>query len=200
MLENMATKSEKFLSGKLYFHDTFIDKLVLWMIPRTIYPNHITWLRIILTPLVVYVNFTGNYVVGIPLFLFAAFTDTVDGSLARTRSQITNFGKLFDPFADKLLIGSMTIVLVFQHLNVWVAATVLLIELILVSFGLKRGIKGRIEQANIWGKIKMILQVAAVALILFGIMLSSQLLFSIAMWTFGAAIIFGVISLVKHSL
>lgn len=196
----MATKSEKFLSGKLYFHDTFIDKLVLWMIPRTIYPNHITWLRIILTPLVVYVNFTGNYVVGIPLFLFAAFTDTVDGSLARTRSQITNFGKLFDPFADKLLIGSMTIVLVFQHLNVWVAATVLLIELILVSFGLKRGIKGRIEQANIWGKIKMILQVAAVALILFGIMLSSQLLFSIAMWTFGAAIIFGVISLVKHSL
>lgn len=200
MFENMATKSEKFLSGKLYFYDTFIDKLVLWMIPRTIYPNHITWLRIILTPLVVYVNFTGNYVVGIPLFLFAAFTDTVDGSLARTRSQITNFGKLFDPFADKLLIGSMTIVLVFQHLNVWVAATVLLIELILVSFGLKRGIKGRIEQANIWGKIKMILQVAAVALILFGIMLSSQLLFSIAMWTFGAAIIFGVISLVKHSL
>lgn len=182
----------------IYFHDRILDKLILWMIPQWVLPNSITWLRVFLTPFVIYVTYRGWYSIGIPLFIFTAFTDAVDGSLARTRNQITDFGKLFDPFADKFLVGSMVVLLVFKHLNPIIGYIIIGVELIFIIFGLARRSHGRIEQANVWGKIKMFLQVVAVCAILIGLALGSALWLTIATWVFGAAIIFALISLFFH--
>lgn len=163
-------------------------------------PNSVTWIRIILTPFVLYVNYIQNFSIGIPLFLFTAFTDAIDGSLARTRGQVTNFGKMFDPFADKLLIGSMLVLLLFQNVNRHIAFLVIGVEIVFIVLGAFRAITGHVGQANVWGKIKMVLQVFAVFLILIGLTFSNPFLFAIATWIFGAAVVFAVISLFFHGI
>ncbi len=185
---------------EVYLHDRILDKLLLWIIPRSVTPNSVTWLRVILTPVVVYVNYVGNFHIGIPLFLFTAFTDAIDGSLARTRDQITNFGKLFDPFADKLLIGSMMVLLLFQHVNSRVAYTVIAVEIVLMVAATVCRLMGKVLQANVWGKIKMMLQVFAVCLILVGMTSGNTFLFIAATWIFGAAVAFAIVSLFFHGI
>lgn len=184
----------------VYLHDRILDKLILWMIPRWITPNSVTWVRVILTPLVIYVNFINNYSIGIPLFIFAAFTDAIDGSLARTRDQITPFGKMFDPFADKLLIGSMLVLLLFRNIDFRVALAVISVEVVFIIWAAVRLVMGRISQANLWGKIKMVLQVVAVCLILLGLTFGNSWLFAAATWIFGAAVVFAIISLFFHGI
>lgn len=155
----------------------------------------VTWLRVFMTPFVVYVNYIEWYSLGIPLFLFAAFTDAVDGSLARTRNQITNFGKIFDPLADKLLVGTMVVLLVFRYLDPYLGYVIIGTEILFILLALVLHLRGKVTQANIWGKIKMALQVVAVSLILLGLVLGSPLLFTAAAWVFGAAIVFSCVSL-----
>jgi CDP-diacylglycerol---glycerol-3-phosphate 3-phosphatidyltransferase len=181
-----------------YLHDRILDKLLLWAIPRRVTPNSVTWIRVILTPLVVYVNQVGNFRVGIPLFLFVAFTDAIDGSLARTRNQVTNFGKLFDPVADKLLIGSMIVVLLIQNVDIRLAYAVIGIEVVTIVVAGVRWISGYVSQANRYGKIKMVLQIIAVCLILIGLTSGNQFLFGLASWIFGAATLFAIVSLFFH--
>ncbi len=141
-----------------------------------------------------------RYHIGIPLFLFAAFTDAVDGSLARTRNQITDFGKLFDPLADKLLIGSMVVVLVLRNLQPVIGIAVLVTEVIFILSASIIRILGRVPQANIWGKIKMFLECLAVCVILLGLTFQNTFMFAAASWIFGAAIIFAFISLFFHGI
>ncbi len=220
--QSQAKKEENYCANKLFFvyylyitcahtfvtstptevflHDRILDKALLWMIPRWVTPNSITWLRFFLVPFVVYINYRGNYAVGVPLFLFAAFTDAVDGSLARTRDQITNFGKLFDPFADKLLIGSMVVLLVFKYLSQKIGYIVVGLEILFIVVGTVQWLLGKVSQANLWGKIKMLLQVLAVCLILLGLTFGYPILFACATWIFGAAIIFACISLFFHGI
>ncbi len=185
---------------EIFLHDRILDKLFLWMIPQWISPNSITIVRIILTPFVVFLNYHQMFSWGIPLFLFAAFTDAVDGSLARTRGQITNFGKLFDPLADKLLVGSMVVVLVFKYLNPLIGYIVIISEIIFIVFGVVQRIRGKILQANNWGKTKMVLQVIAVSLVLFGLTLGNQLWLITAGWVFGASFMFALVSLFFHGI
>lgn len=191
---NTAAESE------IFFHDRMVDRLFLWMIPYWIKPNHITGLRLLLTPLVVLINFNGNYRVGVPLFLAVAFTDVIDGSLARTRKQITDLGKLIDPLADKLLIGSMVVLLVFRYLPHWIGWAVIGVELVFIALATIWRLMGKVGQANIWGKIKMILQVLAVFLILLALTYEVPVLLTAAAWLFGAAITFALVSLFFHGI
>ena len=173
---------------------------MLWMIPHWITPNMVTWLRIFLIPVVVYLNVIEEYDWGIPVFLFAAFTDAVDGSLARTRNQITDFGKVFDPIADKLLIGSMLVILVVQHIHPMIGFAVLALEALLIILAIVWKVLGHVPEANRWGKMKMILQCIAVCVILLGLTFHSITLFAIASWIFGAAILFAIVSLFFHGI
>src|SRR3989338_431367 len=114
-------------------HDYLMARTVLKLFPITVTPNRVTLFRIFATPLVFFLVLNGGYFLGIIAFLLVAFTDAIDGSLARTRNQITNFGKLFDPLADKLLIGSMVIVLVFQHFSFWLGIAILGLEVAFIA-------------------------------------------------------------------
>ena len=85
-------------------------------------PNALTIARIFLVPVVVTVLLANDREIpertiwGASLFLLAALTDMLDGYLARRRGQVTTLGRLLDPIADKLLISSALIALVWRHI------------------------------------------------------------------------------------
>lgn len=187
-------------ASEIYPHDRLLAKTILKALPYSIKPNHVTILRLMLTPFVVYVNYRQWYGVGIPLFLFAAATDAIDGALARTRNQITNFGKIADPLADKILIGSMVILLVFRYLPTWIGYAVVGIEIMFIISASFFHMRGIVRQANGWGKIKMILQVVAVFVVLLALTMQTPWLFAAAAWLFGAAIVFAIASLFSHGI
>jgi CDP-diacylglycerol--glycerol-3-phosphate 3-phosphatidyltransferase len=186
---------------EIHPHDQFLARTVLKFFPATITPNRISLFRIFATPFVFYLTLNGFYLEGIIAFLLVAFTDALDGSLARTQNKITRFGMLLDPLADKLLIGSMVLLLVFRNLNVWLGVAVLVIEVIFIIAAYITRVKFKtVRMANGWGKIKMFLQVLAMCAIMFGLVLDVPIFFSLASGILGLAIGFALVSLFKHGL
>ncbi|MBI2990238.1 MAG: CDP-alcohol phosphatidyltransferase family protein [Candidatus Magasanikbacteria bacterium] len=192
----------EYLPAKEVFpHDYFMDRFVLRFLPARSTPNGITILRICLTPFVFLVTLYGHYRFGVILFLLTAFTDAIDGSLARTRNKITRFGMLFDPLADKLLIGSMVLLLVFRYLNVFLGIAILGIEIIFIVSALVAKIKFKtVKMADRWGKLKMFFQVIAMSLIMIALLIDFPYLLTVAAWVFGLAIGFAILSLFRHGI
>ena len=142
-------------------------------------PNYLTLLRILIVPLLVVVLLTdvvdsylgiSGYAFAIAIFLIASFTDILDGHIARKRNQVSNFGKLLDPIADKLLISAALIVLVEKHLApAWAVVIILGREFIITGLRSVAATEGIVIQAKSLGKIKMWAQcVAVVALLVAG--------------------------------
>ena len=180
-------------------HDRFMSSIVLRVIPRSITPNQVTAFRLLLTPVVFFLLVVGAYGAGMVVFVLAASTDAMDGSLARTRNQITKFGMMFDPLADKLLIGSMVLLLVFQYMSVWLGFLILAVEIAFIALAAVSHVKFKtVRMANIWGKIKMMLQVVAMCATLLAIVFQFPFLFTIASGLFGLAVGCAIISLFSH--
>jgi CDP-diacylglycerol--glycerol-3-phosphate 3-phosphatidyltransferase len=141
---------------------------------RTVFPlnlpNVLTVLRIMLVPALV-VALLGNTPAGDVLaamvFALASLTDFVDGYLARAREQITTFGKLMDPLADKLLIIAALISLVsLDRLAAWVAMVIITRELAVTVLRLGATQAGVVMAASPFGKAKTCLQIAAILAII----------------------------------
>ncbi len=135
-------------------------------------PNSLTLARIFLVPLLVVVlwtEFEGKELVGAAIFSVAALTDWLDGFLARRQKQVTTFGQLMDPLADKLLITAALISLVQMELApAWMVALILGRELgvtVLRSLAYSRGVT---IAASPLGKVKMMSQVVAILLLILG--------------------------------
>lgn len=79
---------------------TFVDRVL----PHWVTPNGISWTRIALVPAVVALTAHHRYGLALIIFLVAILLDLVDGPLARVRGQVTDFGKILDPIADKVTI------------------------------------------------------------------------------------------------
>jgi CDP-diacylglycerol---glycerol-3-phosphate 3-phosphatidyltransferase len=135
------------------------------MLPLTV-PNILTLLRIVLVPVIVValLEETPNAdTIAAVVFAFAAFTDGLDGYIARSRGSITNFGKLMDPLADKLLIIAPLISLVsLERIAPWVAMIIIARELAVTMLRIVAVERGVVIPASILGKAKTILQVAAI--------------------------------------
>lgn len=186
---------------EIHPHDHFIARVFFRFLPARITPNQITLFRVVATPVVFFLTLFGSYKAGIVAFLLVAFTDAIDGSLARTRGMVTNFGKLFDPLADKFLIGSMVLILVFRYFSLWLGMATLGLEIIFIAAALAKQRKFKsVKGANLWGKIKMILQCVAVFLTLAGLLFEFQALLAAAAWLFGLALGFAVVSLFAHGI
>lgn len=182
-------------------HDHFLAWSFLRLIPRSFTPNQMTAVRILLIPFIVSFLLTQKYILGIVLFLIAAFTDALDGSMARTRNQITKFGKLFDPLADKLLVGIMIVLVVFENFHWLLGVALIGIEVVFIMSAVFKEVQFKtVEGANVWGKIKMILQVFALFLTLVALVWKIPFLFTFAAWCFGLAIGFAVVSLFAHGI
>ena len=128
--------------------------------------NRLTIFRIILVPIILiipYLNIQGE-LWGVPLtyliidiiFILASLTDKLDGYIARSRNQITTFGKFLDPIADKILvIVAMLILVEVGRLPAWIPAIVVIREFVVSGYRLIAVEKqGKVIAASVWGKIK----------------------------------------------
>jgi CDP-diacylglycerol--glycerol-3-phosphate 3-phosphatidyltransferase len=171
---------EEQYTNKPYFHDRLLARTVLRLFPRAVAPNQVTMARFILTPLVVWLIWIGNYAWGVPIFILTAFTDTIDGSMARTRNQITKWGIVFDPIADKFLVGSVLVVLVMQDISLYLGIIIIIMETTAALAGLYSHRKDRVFMANNLGKAKMCLQIAGLTVLLIGVWTGLVILHSLA--------------------
>lgn len=136
--------------------------------------NKLTIFRIILVPLILIIPFfnISGELWGIPLtyliidiiFVIASLTDKLDGYIARSRNQITTFGKFLDPIADKILvIVAMLILVEAGRLPAWIPAIVVIREFIVSGYRLVAVEKsGKVIAASIWGKIKTCTQMIGI--------------------------------------
>jgi len=142
----------------------------------------------------------GHYFLGLIVFLLVAFTDTIDGSMARIRDEVTEWGKVYDPLADKLLISSMVFIIVLRYIGFWVSFLIIIIEFVILIVAWIRKNRGGEIQANIWGKIKMILQVAGVTLLLLCVVFDWAQILPLASGTLYVAIAFAIVSLLTYGI
>lgn len=129
-------------------------------------PNVLTVLRILAVPVLV-VALLGETpngdVIAAVVFALAALTDGLDGYIARRRRSVTTFGKLMDPLADKLLIVAALVSLVsLGRLAAWVGMVIIAREVAVTGLRGVAAERGVVIAASWLGKLKTILQVAAV--------------------------------------
>src|SRR5215210_519310 len=129
-------------------------------------PNALTLVRILLVPVVVValiVESPGGSVLAAAVFALAALTDGLDGYIARSRQAVTNFGKVMDPVADKLMVAAALITLVsLDRLEPWVAMVIIAREFAVSGLRVAAGVQGVVIPASRLGKAKTISQVAAI--------------------------------------
>lgn len=129
-------------------------------------PNTITLFRIVLVPVFTFLFLHFPMDVNIPaafVFLLAALTDGLDGYLARSRKEITRFGQLIDPIADKLLITAALLSLVQLGLvSTWIALIIIGREFSVSGLRILAAAEGMVIPASNWGKIKTTTQIVAV--------------------------------------
>ena len=135
-------------------------------------PNKLTLLRIIMIPAfiaVFYIDFAYNLYVAAALFVLAFITDILDGYLARKHNDISNFGKLLDPIADKMLVASALIMLTGRDMISPIVAIIILCREFIIS-GIRSfaAAKGKVMPAGIWGKLKTVFQCIAITAMLLG--------------------------------
>jgi CDP-diacylglycerol--glycerol-3-phosphate 3-phosphatidyltransferase len=183
----------------LYPHDYIYKSVLDRFIPKKIRPNHITVFRMFCIPPVLYFLYVDNYNVGVPLFIFAALTDALDGCLARIRKQITTWGIIYDPLADKLLIGSVIFLIVLQHINFYLGLALLIVEILIIIGAWFQQRRGRVESANFWGKLKMLTEVVAISLLLLALWLDINLLVDISAGTLALALVVAVVSIFSRT-
>ncbi len=138
--------------------------------------NKLTIFRIILVPIMVIIPFLGiqgelfsipiTYLIIDLIFIIASITDKLDGYIARSRNQVTTFGKFLDPLADKILVLTAMIMLVeMGRLPAWIPVIVLSREFIVSGYRLIAVEKGgKVIAASVWGKLKTVTQMIAIIL------------------------------------
>jgi len=139
-------------------------------------PNKLTIFRIILVPIMIIIPFFNiqGEVFTVPIeciiinfiFIIASITDQLDGHIARSRNQVTTFGKFLDPIADKILVVTAILILVeMGRLPAWIPAIVIFREFIVSGYRLVAVQNdGKVIAASIWGKIKTVTQMIAIIL------------------------------------
>ncbi|MBQ7409820.1 MAG: CDP-diacylglycerol--glycerol-3-phosphate 3-phosphatidyltransferase [Clostridia bacterium] len=143
--------------------------------------NKLTVFRMILVPIFVVIGYLGTLGVitgewlGIPtaywimnlIFIIASITDKLDGYIARSRNQVTTFGKFLDPLADKILVLSALVMLVeYGKIPGWIPVIVLAREFLVSGYRLIAVEKGgKVIAASIWGKLKTVTQMIAIILV-----------------------------------
>ncbi len=177
--------------------DRILDVLLLWIFPESVRPNWITLFRFISIPFIIYLIFSGHNTFGLVLFVISAFSDAVDGAIARTRNKITDWGIVFDPLADKLLIVSVGGILIYKFLNPYLAGVIAFFEIVLIASAYYR-FKGEIVPAKIVGKLKMILQSVGVGFIFLFLATGNPIDLVFANWILYLAVFFAFLSTIVY--
>lgn len=141
------------------------------------------------------------------VFGVLAATDGVDGYLARSRNEVTTFGKFLDPLADKLLVTAALLALVEMNvLPAWIAMVIVSREFIVSGLRMVASAEGTVIAASSYGKLKTVLQIVAIILfivkdstVIAGLGLQVEMWTQIVAWTvMGAAVVMTIVSMVDY--
>ncbi|MCF0148953.1 MAG: CDP-diacylglycerol--glycerol-3-phosphate 3-phosphatidyltransferase [Clostridium sp.] len=141
--------------------------------------NKLTMLRIFLVPLflifIAVKNIPYGTFIATFIFIIASLTDQLDGYIARSRNQVTNFGKFMDPLADKLLVTAALISLVeLQVVPAWATVVIIAREFAVSGLRTIAASEGKVIAASMWGKVKTVTQIAAIIVLLLQVNIGSS--------------------------
>ncbi len=132
--------------------------------------NRLTLLRIILTFVFMFFLFCHGLwakVLSLAIFIFAALSDFFDGRIAHKKNMVTDFGKLMDPIADKILVlAAFTAFVQMQLIDAWMFVIIVSREILITSLRLFALNKGKVLSAAKAGKHKTVSQMAVIFYIL----------------------------------
>jgi CDP-diacylglycerol--glycerol-3-phosphate 3-phosphatidyltransferase/cardiolipin synthase len=130
-------------------------------------PNKLTISRIIAVPFFVLFYLKGMNIAAFIVFCLASLTDMLDGRIARKRNLITNFGKIMDPLADKILVYAAFCLMVADGtVPAWMLIIILTREFVVAGMRTVAASEGIVIAAGMSGKIKTVLQMIAVPLLI----------------------------------
>ena len=130
-------------------------------------PNKLTVGRVIAVPFFIAAFMTEHYWIAFILFVLASLTDLLDGKIARARGLVTNFGKIMDPLADKILVYSALCLLIGNGtIPAWSMILILAREFVVSGMRTVAAADGTVIAAGMSGKIKTVLQMAAVIVLI----------------------------------
>jgi len=147
-------------------------------------PNKLTMLRVILVPVFVVLYIKSIFIPAFIVFIVASITDMLDGKIARKYNLVTNFGKIMDPLADKILVYAAFCLFV-QNATMpgWMLIVILFREFTVAGMRTVAASEGIVIAAGMTGKIKTVLQMIAVPLLIISSMHSIlALLGQIFLW------------------
>jgi CDP-diacylglycerol--glycerol-3-phosphate 3-phosphatidyltransferase len=125
-------------------------------------PNKLTVARICVVPIFIVILMLGHYVISAIIFIVASLTDFFDGMIARRYNLITNFGKIMDPLADKILVVAALVCLVqLGDVPAWMVVIILAREFTVTGLRTAAAAQGIVLAAGTTGKIKTVLQMIA---------------------------------------
>ena len=115
----------------------------------------------------------GYFPAALVIFIAASLTDALDGKIARSRNLVTNFGKIMDPLADKILVYSALCLFIESDIiRAWMLILILAREFIVAGMRTVAASEGTVLAAGMSGKIKTVLQMVAVIVFLFALCLN----------------------------
>lgn len=192
-----TSSAKKFFDWKEQTTQKLIKNL-----PNFITPNQLTTLRAILVIPVIFLLLNEKYIWAIVVFVPAYLLDLFDGPLARAKNQISLFGKLADPLADKILFLPVLIIIGPQFLPIYLIALIFALEISLISLAFlslaaAKTLKVNLKPgANIFGKIKFALQTTGSVLLFFNLAYQpSYILTNVVFW---AGVLCAVLSIARH--
>lgn len=137
-------------------------------------PNKLTIGRMIAVPFFIAAYLLGYFPAALVIFICAAITDALDGKIARSRNLVTNFGKIMDPLADKILVYSaLCLFIESEIIAAWMLILILAREFVVAGMRTVAASEGTVLAAGMSGKIKTVLQMVAVVLYLFALCLTN---------------------------
>ena len=163
-------------------------------------PNKLTMMRVILVPVFMVFaalakygtadfNATFSLVAGI-IFAVASMTDFLDGYIARKNHLVTDFGKFMDPLADKCLTTAAFIYMVTDHVcSPVVLAVILFREFAVAGVRMIAAETGTVIAANMWGKVKTVLQMLSIIFYFFGMAIAANVSWDATVMVVGASVV-----------
>ena len=109
-----------------------------------------------------------NYIIAGSLFIIASITDFLDGNIARKNNLVTDFGKVMDAIADKVLVNGVLIILAYNgNIPLVIPVVIILRDTVVDSIKMIAGKKGNVVAASFWGKLKTICMMVGLSLVFF---------------------------------
>jgi len=168
-------------------------------IPKLNLPTWLTLSRIVLIPFFIFVT-PASPLLGAIIFLLAAATDFLDGYLARLYGQVTTFGIILDPLADKFLVISALILLVdMGTLSAWIAIIIIVREFLITALRVVALARNIIIKAEMGGKIKTITQMAAIVMLILKNTIVFVDLYDIGTTLILVSVVLAIISAVQYT-